>query len=148
MGEIALYTVINLHFRQERCLFLFGWCRRSRSSPWTASRIRDTWFDCTTITYELLSSLFFTSSICFSVCVSEIYSSVVTVLVAGAYSLWPCGGWIKWPHSSRDTNTWYLLHDVFILVWVTKNTFSLIISYIYQVCPQATNLTPLPVYVR
>ena len=45
-------------------------------------------------------------------------------------------GWIKWPQFVRDK---YLLHTCKTrrvqLVWVTKNTFSLIISYIYAPRP-------------
>ena len=45
-------------------------------------------------------------------------------------------GWIKWPQFARDK---YLLHTCKTrrvqLVWVTKNTFSLIISYIYAPRP-------------
>ena len=45
-------------------------------------------------------------------------------------------GWIKWPQFERDK---YLLHTCKTrrvqLVWVTKNTFSLIISYIYAPRP-------------
>ena len=78
--------------------------------------------------------------------VCRYYSKITDALVVG----WVVGGatfgaaavvkamvgWIKWPQFARDK---YLLHTCKTrrvqLVWITKNTFSLIISYIYAPRP-------------